>query len=100
MQYNSKDNRATRDSKLVAGIKKVLASSPPLQLRSKAMSIAEIVSMLEARIAAGGPVVTAKEAWKVEVAKERALVRESEPDVAALRKYLEAAFGDKPNTLA
>jgi hypothetical protein len=100
MQYNSKDIRATRDSKLVAGIKKVLAASSPLPLGSKAMSIADIVSMLEARLAAAGPVVTAKEAWKAEVAKEQELVRQTEPTVSALRKYLEVAFGDKPETLA
>jgi hypothetical protein len=100
MQYKSKDTRATRDSKLVAGIKKVLANSPPLPLGSQPASIADIVSMLEARLAAAGPVVTAKEAWKAEVAKERALLKQSEPTVSALRKYLEVAFGKNPETLA
>jgi hypothetical protein len=100
MQYRSKDKRATRDSKLVAGIKKLLATSSPLPLGSNTMTIPEIVSMLEARLAADGPVVTAKAAWMAEIAKERALIQQSEPHVVALRKYLEVIFGDKPEALA
>jgi hypothetical protein len=44
--------------------------------------------------------VTARSAWEAEVAKERALVRKTEPTVSALRKYLEVIYGDKPETLA
>ncbi len=100
MSYKSKDKRATSDSKLVAGIQKLLASSPPLPLHDKTMTIAEIISMLQARIAAGSPVVTAKAAWEAAVATERAYIQQTDAYVKSLRAYLAFVYGATPETLA
>jgi hypothetical protein len=100
MSYKSKDKRVMSDSKLITGIQKILASSPPLEFSGKTMTIAEIVAMLEARITAAEPVVTAKAAWQAAAAQERELVQQTQPNVLALRAYLVSKFGQKPDQLA
>jgi hypothetical protein len=100
MSKQSKDTRATSDRKLAAGIQKLDAKSPPLVLRGKTMTIAEIISMLESRGTAAAAVVTAKAAFQAAVAAERTLVQQTKPYVDALRKYLVAVKGNAPETLA
>jgi hypothetical protein len=97
---SSKTKRLVSDQKLIRGIKKNLGKSAALVLMGQKHTIGELLSMLEARVAAAEPVETAKGAWQALVAKERLIVGETQPVVDALRRYLVIVNGDVPSTLA
>jgi hypothetical protein len=89
----------TADQELTAGMKASFDPKAALVLKGETHTVAELIAMLDARVAAVAPVAAAKDAWQALVDKERTLIEQTQPIVDALRQYLVITNGDKPGAL-
>jgi hypothetical protein len=95
----NKSERAMSDQQLIAGIQKNLGGMTSLVLEGQERKIADIVAMLQARLAASAPVAAAKASWLTLARAEQKLVADTQPVIDALRRYLVAVNGQTPKTV-
>jgi hypothetical protein len=99
MASKGRKSRVTVDQELTAGMKASFDPKAALVLKGETHTIAELIGMLDARVAAAAPVAAAKDAWQALVDKERTLIEQTQPVIDALRQYLVIVNGDKPGAL-
>ena len=92
--FVTKQTKMSRDRSLIAGIEKHFAVSERVLLEARRHSPAELVEILNERIALSEAVVAAKAAWEEAIRRERENAAKTARLVSALRKSLHLMFGN------
>jgi hypothetical protein len=95
-----KDRRIQDDRRLIDGILAHFAASDAIVLRGKRYTRDDLVRLLQQRIDVTPPIERARAAWRALVAKERAVLAETNPVVTLLRRYIQLVHGDAHEVLA
>jgi hypothetical protein len=97
--FLTKQTKVQRDRDAIAGIEKHFARSEKLLLDGVRYASADLVEILDERIALSEAVVAAKAAWQEAMRKERENAAKTERVVASLRKALHVMFGKDVESL-
>jgi hypothetical protein len=102
MTTNNKDNYATTiaaDQSLIAGLTKHAATLTSLLIAGASVLTTDLVTMLQARIAAIQAAIAAHSAFTAAVAAAHAEITKTAPTVSGARQALKIAFSGQPTTL-
>jgi hypothetical protein len=96
----TKQARIAEDTKLGDGVVTNYAKDASFEYSGAKHTVAEILAYIKARNDASGTVESTQAAWTNAVHAEKAVLAQSEPVLAGLRKFLLATLGNDAEKLA
>jgi hypothetical protein len=96
----NRTTQETRDSVVIAGIEKDLATVTSLTLAGQTITPADLVKLVQSRIDAANAVAPAKAKWSAAVLAYNTVDKEVTPVLRALKAYLTNTYGSTSPILA